>query len=366
MKTSLQNFKKSISSKLSFVVFFGLCLQILFGTSNLRAQESTTQFIKGNDTLTVYKDVPGQISSDKYTIRVKSAATNGEWVDVFAHKTYNRASELPADGRNLSITNYQYQWFTDKWSHTYGNIELSKNTPVEVEIAFKSPTFTIAGQPIFKAAAHPASRVSVQPTVVNGKVYFTINNPGQVVIDINGQMDDYHAAINPIGPAPADNISFPVHTISLFANPVIKKPSLYGSRVKYVNVGDNITLTKNLDPNSFDTLFFMPGVHNLGINFKIYPGKKYYIPGDAIVYGAFTNFGMPVVGNLRAGENIKIYGYGTISSQGIPHPMFVPGSEELEYEPVFITDALNAEVNGICIADPCHHSLKLQPSSVSN
>ena len=344
--------------KKSLVSFLVCVMLISFGISALKAQESMSSFIQNSDTVIVYKNVPEQAPSDKYTIRVRSAATNNEWVDVFAHKTYNRASELPADGRNLSITNFQYQWFTDKWSHTYGNIELSKNTPVEVEIAFKSPTFTIAGQPIFKAAAHPSNKVSVQPVVTNGKVYFTIDKPGQVVIDINGQMDDYHAAINPIGQ--------PVHTISLFANPVIKKPSLNGSRVYYVQPGADTTLTKHINPALFDTLYFMPGVHNLGVNFKIYPGKKYYIPGDAIVYGAFTNFGMPPVGNLKAGQNIKIYGFGTISSQGIHHPMFVPGSEELEYEPVYITDALNAEVNGICIADPCHHSLKLQVSSVSN
>jgi hypothetical protein len=269
--------------------------------------QSTKVFDNGTDKLVVYTEVPGQISSDKYTIRVKSRLTNDQWVDCFAHYTYNRAGELPADGRNLSITNFQYQWFTDKWSHTYGNIELSKNTPVDVEISFKN-AFTIGGTGILKAAAHPSRKVSRQPVVENGKVYFTIDNPGQVVIDINGQMDDYHAAINPIGK--------PVHTISLFANPVITKPSLNGSRVYYVQAGADPVITKHLNPALFDTLYFMPGVHNIGINFKIYPGKKYYIPGDAIVYGAFTNFGMPVVGSLRAGQDIKIYGSGTISSQG--------------------------------------------------
>ena len=151
--------KKSVITTRIKDFFSVISVLALLLSTNISAQVSNEQFTLGTDTLVVYKDVPGQIASDKYTIRVKSAATKGAWVDVFAHKTYNRAGELPADGRNLSITNFQYQWFTDKWSHTYGNIELSKNTPVEVEIAFKSPTFTIAGQAIFKAAAHPASRV---------------------------------------------------------------------------------------------------------------------------------------------------------------------------------------------------------------
>jgi len=353
MKQSLQISRKRTSNKKNVLVFFTiLSLQILFGTRYLSAQESTSQFIQGTDTLVVYEDVPGQISSDKYTIRVKSGVTNDQWVNVFAHYTYNRAGELPLDGLGKTITNFHYQWFTDKWSHTYGNIEMSKNTPVDVEIAFKSETFTIAGQPVFKAAAHPSAKVSKQPEVVNGKIYFTIDTPGQVVIDINGQMDDYHAAINPIGK--------PVHAISLFANPVISKPSLIGSRVYYVETDADTAILRHLNPALFDTLYFKPGVHKIGINFKLYPGKKYYIPGDAIVYGTFNNIAMPLAGNLRSGENIKMYGYGTISCQGIHHPNYVPGADPDQYSPIFITDAMNVETYGLTLADPSMHSLKLQ------
>ncbi len=352
------NYRKSI-----FAFLLVATLQINFGFSALNAQESMSTFIQNSDTVIVYKDVPGQVPSDKYTIRVRSAATNNKWVDVFAHYTYNRAGELAKDGLDKKTTNYHYQWFTDKWSHTYGNIEMSKNTAIEVEISFKSESFKIAGKSIFKAAAHPAHKVSKQPVVKDGKIYFTIDNPGQVVIDINGQMDDYHAAINPLG---GKEISDPIHSISLFANPIIKKPSLNNSRVYYVKAGTDTAVTKHVNPNSYDTMYFMPGVHKIGVNFKIHPGKKYFIPGDAIVYGAFTNVGMPTVANLKAGQDIKIFGYGTISSQGIHHPNYVPGAEELEYEPIYITDAINVEVNGICIADPCHHSLKLQVSKNSS
>jgi len=242
----------------------------VLGFSKLSATETSPLFIQGSDTLVVYQDVPGLPPSDKYTIRVRSAATNNEWINVFAFYTYNRAFELErinrADGTVPPLTTTQhYANFTSGWSHSYGNIEMSKNTPVEVEIAAKNG-FKIGGQDFFKATVHPAQKASVA-TMVDGKVYFTITNPGQLVIDINGQMDDYNAAINPIGA--------PVHAISLFANPVIKKPTITGSRVYCIEAGTDSATMSQINPATFDTLYFKPGVHNIGKDFKIHPGKTY-------------------------------------------------------------------------------------------
>jgi hypothetical protein len=77
-----------------------LILSFLFGISKLNASETSPQFINGNDTLVVYKSIPNlpefmprveasekqdiRTFSDKFTIRVRSAATNSEWVDVLA------------------------------------------------------------------------------------------------------------------------------------------------------------------------------------------------------------------------------------------------------------------------------------------
>ena len=67
---------------------------------------------------------------------------------------------------------------------------------------------------------------------------------------------------------------------------------------------------------------------------------------------------------MRAGENIKIYGYGTISNWGIGHPDDIvdrPADyNKNTHAPIFITDAINVEVNGITISDPNYHSIKLQ------
>jgi uncharacterized protein YjbI with pentapeptide repeats len=350
------------------IVFLAIFIAFLIVNTPMNAQATDPLYIRGNDTLVVYKNVPGynsvperKLGSDKYTIRVRSAATNNLWIDVFTHNTYNRWSEFPPDRLdNGNQINYHYQTFTNSWSHAYGNIEMSRNTPVEVEIAFING-FTIKGTPIVKAAAHPDQKVSTQPVVTNGKIYFTISNPAQVAIDINGQMDDHHAEINPIGPpsGPSNLCSFPLHTISLYANPVMKKPSLTDPNVLIVEPG----VKPPTDLGSKKIMYFKPGVHNLGINFKIFANKKYYIPGDAIVIGTLNNYGNPVQGIVRTGENIKIYGYGTISNWGIHHPYYIVPQgvyAENEHCPIFVTDAIHTEVNGITISDPCFHSLKLQ------
>jgi Malectin domain/Secretion system C-terminal sorting domain/Divergent InlB B-repeat domain len=326
---------------------------LLVWTPQLKAQSSSPQYIVGADTLVVYKEVPGLPPSDKYTIRVRSAATNNQWVDVFAHYTYNRAAELGGvsvprnDGTTLVTTVYNYAKHTSAWSHTYGNIEMSNNTAVEVEIAAKNG-FQIANLDFFKATVHPAQKASLA-TLNNGKVYFTMSNPGQVVIDINGQMDDYNAAIN-------GGVGHPVHAISLFANPVIKKPSLNNPRVYYVEPGLDSATLRNVNPATFDTIYFKPGVHDLGQDLKIYPGKVVYLSGDALIYGNINNKGVPAGGFSRNGENIRVYGYGTLSGAKITHEDYVPPST-ISSKGIEIENGLNWRVEGISIVDPANHSL---------
>lgn len=332
-------------------------LILLLGFTTISEAQSTKEFKTTTETLVVYSDVPNTVAdpvfkaSDKYTIRVRSAATNNEWVDVFAHYTYNRAFELPrinrADGTVPPATTTQhYANHTSGWSHTYGNIEMTNNTPVEVEIAAKNG-FTIAGQNFFKATVHPAQKSNLA-TVVDGKVYFTITNPGQLVIDINGQMDDYNASINPIG--------HPVHAISLFANPVITKPALNNPRIRYVDPGSDYTALLQESTATFDTMYFKPGVHNIGKDFKLHPGKTYYIPGDAMLYGNLNNLDVPQGSFTTIGESIHVYGYGTVSQAKISHPDYVLNPTG-SYKGIEIQNGLNWSIKGVCIADPSNHAV---------
>ena len=332
--------------------------------------QSTQVFSAGTNSLVVYSSIPNitesvpridatdlqdiRVVSEKYSIRVRSIATNYQWIDVFTHYTYNRGAEitpLPLTTTGaLHPTNTQhYPNFTRGWSHTYGNIEMSQNHPVEVEISPKminNVPFKIKNQDFFKAAVHPSHKASV-PTVVDGKVYFTISNPAQVTIDINGQMDDHNELINPIGQ--------PTHAISLFANPLLVKPPLANARTFYVTNG---VMPTALERDSYDILYFMPGVHDIGLNNKIYPGKTYYIPGDAIVFGTFNNVGVDRQTYASSGSEIRFFGYGTISGVRFRHLLYVPGATDGNlYRSIVIENGRDYEVYGVSVVDPGNFSV---------
>jgi hypothetical protein len=324
-------------------------LASLVWTSKLQAQ-STIEHILGSDTLIVYKVVPTLTTSQKYSIKVRSAASNNQWVGVFAHYTHNRAADLGGitvpryDGTTPPQTTVKsYAKHTSGWSHTYGNIEMSKGDSVEVEIAYKN------GSNITKAKVHPYQK-STLATINNGKAYFKISNPCQLVIDIDGQMDDRNAAFN------TSAVKDTIHAVSLFANPVIKKPSLNNPRVYKVVRGTTLATLNNLDPTTFDTLYFEPGVHDLGQDIKVYPGKVVYLPGDALIYGNMNNKGVPTGGFTKNGENIRIYGYGTLSGAKITHEDYVAPST-ISSRGVEIENGLNYKVEGISIVDPANHSV---------
>ena len=57
------------------------------------------------------------------------------------------------------------------------------------------------------------------------------------------------------------------------------------------------------------TLYFLPGVHDIGMEFRTKANRSYYIPGDALVYGTMNNM------DANEGAGIRIYGHGTISGQ---------------------------------------------------
>jgi autotransporter-associated beta strand protein len=328
--------------------------------------QSTQEFTAGSDSLVVYSNIPGipefvdridetdlqdiRVVSDKYSIRVRSVATGYQWVDVFTHYTYNRGAEIALlpqiETGAPHVTNTQhYPNFTRGWSHTYGNIEISPDHPVEVEIGAKNG-FQIKNQDFFKAAVHPSHKASA-PTVVNGKVYFTISNPAQVTIDINGQMDDHNELINPIGHS--------THAISLFASPVLIKPPLSDARTFYVSNGQMPTAIQR---DTYDTLYFMPGVHDIGLDNKLYPGKTYYIPGDAIVFGAFNNLGVDKQTYPTIGSGIRFSGYGTITGVRTRHPRYIPNAGDHNYyKPIMIDKAEDYEIYGVTVVDPANHSV---------
>ena len=85
--------------------------------------------------------------------------------------------------------------------------------------------------------------------------------------------------------------------------------------------------------------------------------RRYYIPGDALVYGSFSNHK-----KWDDGHDIRIFGLGTLSGSRLKHPEFAEPrvkSNPSLHNPIDIAGAANTTVEGITLADAAHHSLML-------
>jgi len=283
-----------------------------------------------------WPDVPGLASSDQYVVHLCAATNQAVWQPLFAWQT--------VAGTNTATDAYFYT--LTNWSHTYVNF--AATIPVTVEIAKAD------GSAITNAAIHPARKGSV--TVSNGKAYISLSTNCSVAVDINGQMDLQDTGFVVTGPASSDGYPWegpPIHTISLHNNPPLTGvPATNDPSVYLVTPGSTPPAT-----GTWSTLYFLPGIHNIGIGYPVHAEKSYYIPGDAIVYGSFHN------ADPQDGHNIRIFGYGTLSQTGWPNPKYIPNlgtNDYVLYNPIDITAAFDTSVEGITIADPCFHSVMLR------
>ncbi len=275
----------------------------------------------------VYPPVPGLAASAHYQVRVRSATGGGEWQSAFAWETICKAVEKKTDA---------YFDHLAGWTHTYVNFETAG--AVEIEIS------RVNGQPIRAAAVHPKRKASAC-SVEDGKVFIRLDKPCLVAVDIDGQMDGQDTGKGYKGP--------PIHTISLFANSSLAgKPKPKDPGVLTVKPGES-------PPTDGDwtTLYFLPGIHDVGLAFPLRANRQYYIPGDAIVFGTLSN---PKWGD---GHHIRIFGLGTLSGARLKHPAHVePKVTEKEYNryrPIEIVGTTDTRVEGITIADSAYHSLML-------
>lgn len=281
--------------------------------------------LKPSDTVMVDPPVPGLAPSEHYRVRIRSVG--GVWQEAFAWKTECKAIQKKTDAYFDSLAG---------WSHTYVNFEMIG--AAEIEVTRRN------GKPIQTAVVHPQRKASAC-SVKDGAALIRLDKPCLVAVDLDGQMDQQNTGKGYQGP--------PIHTISLFANPPLEgKPSLSDPDVKTVKPGE-------IPPSdgSWKTLYFLPGVHDVGVAYPVHGDRNYYIPGDAIVYGTFSNT------KWGKGKNIRIFGHGTLSGARLKHPAYVrpalPEKEHGRYRPIEIVGTTDTRVEGITIADSATHSLML-------
>ena len=116
----------------------------------------------------------------------------------------------------------------------------------------------------------------------------------------------------------------------MFANPFLpNKPSLEDPGVHVVFPGEEAP-----SEGAWHTLYFSPGLHDLGANFQLHANRSYYLPGEAVVYGTMNNNQ-----NKDDGNGIMIYGHGTLSGDRLPHPNYaddVSDDEHWRYYGIYI------------------------------
>jgi hypothetical protein len=275
--------------------------------------------------LVVYPPVPGLAPSGHYIVRVRSIG--GEWQSAFAWETACKSIKKKTDAYFDTLAG---------WTHAYVNFET--DGAVEVEIS------RVNGQPIRTAAVHPR-RKAAACAVVDGRALVRLDKPCLVAVDMDGQMDGQDTGKGYKGP--------PIHTVSIFANPPLAgKPKPGDPGVRTVKPGE-----KPPADGDWTTLYFLPGVHDLGLAFPVRAARQYYIPGDAMVYGTLSSR------MWGEGKNIRIFGHGTLSGARLKHPEYVqPKVSEKDYglyRPIEIVGTTDTRVEGITIADSAYHSLML-------
>ena len=235
--------------------------------------------------LSVYGPVPGLSPSHYYSVQVREEGQE-VWLQPFTLLT-------ECTGETFCNTTGFYDHLAN-WSNSYVNFQLEEEVRVEVRIR------KLWGDPVTKAVVRPVT-AAVSCEVVEGEVLVVIDRPVLFTVDINGQMEDQDTGRLP------DNRGYydgpPIHTVTIFANPFIAPPDLEDPGVVEVRPGEEAP-----SEGLWHTLYFLPGIHDVGRSFRLHANRSYYIPGEAVVYGTMNNDQA-----WNDGHNINIFGHGTIS-----------------------------------------------------
>ena len=96
-----------------------------------------------------------------------------------------------------------------------------------------------------------------------------------------------------------------------------------------------------------------------------FQNKRYYIPGDAIVYGTMNNNK-----ENKEGKFIKIFGHGTLSGDKLPHPDYaeppIADDEYFIYHPIDIDSKHLSPIGIIAVLTLSFHHRCSKHSSGGN
>jgi hypothetical protein len=135
------------------------------------------------------------------------------------------------------------------------------------------------------------------------------------------------------------------NVLHLFGNPFFNLPT---DNLRFIEAGEDIP--KSNDLKKGQTLVFKPGMHDLGINYRIANGVTYFLQNGAYVKGTIRNkqsfFGTKITGlGILSGSHIKSYDGGP--------------EVKLEHATFRSYNCNNNIVEGITIEDPPFRAITL-------
>jgi len=303
-----------------------------------------------NQPLIVYDDVPEREASEHYACRVKRDDESGKWQKAFVLQTKAPEQTIECQDRNNNddpeddcINEGGYYDNLRGWTASWIAFESDFEYPVVVEIAKKD------GMAITEAVVRPAGAVS-NVEVRDDKAYVTFYRPANVNVDINGQMEGQYTGMEYTGDK--------IHTISLFGNPIYPIPNTSDDGVYKLEPGKDIPDRSEVD---WHTIYFEPGVHDIGSPFIIENNETLYIPGDAVVRGTIhpveekpSNVDEHETWWQSSAEGFTVYGSGTISGEKNEW-----NGDGIFENKTFTYQAANVVLEGFVVIDPANHTFNM-------
>ncbi len=309
---------KSWEHLVKFVELVKICLVpaifIIFCHTHLPAQGKI-------NVLSPISDIP---QSMEYKVAI---STFNNKIFTTAHVHYTEARPKNAEwGSNFYVADYKF---------SYVNFEF-EDTEVYINVALPNKDV-----PDFE----------IRPTKKNITVSYSIGDEGyrEAILRFPKPTTPYLKS-SYISVVPIENgLANTKNALGLFANPFINLPS---EGIVTVQSGESIP--KDSDLKKGQTLVFSKGLHDIGIEYKLKSGVKYFLDNGAYVKGTFEERTL----NDELLEDVKIYGYGILSTNHIKR--FLPdGKTKFQHSPIDLLNSSNVSIVGITIEDPSHHALNI-------
>lgn len=293
----------------------------------------------------VFTSIPGRQASTHYTAKVRASGTS-TWSDAMVLQSTARHS-CPKDDRNCESCGYFSA--TNGFSQSWLTLEIDESTPVEILVQRSS-------SPISEARVVPASSATVISIGSEG-VIIRLSGDQRFHVDVDGGFDQTDT-----GP---EYTGGPMHTMAIFANPMLDAPDVSQSNVLEIRPEDwhNNGNPLAKAPPKGTTVVFAAGVHRPSghwVRIQAYANTKYFLQPDAIIMAGLGQK------DWLFGEDKTLFtlqGYGVFSGEEMSRQNPANGNSCDPNDSIgalLVATPNQLDVSGVTMVDFPNHHLKLQ------